>query len=76
MLSKWDDTFSLSENMEKTAYELGKAWGRLWRVGSCTAALALSCPLTQSLGVVNGGLQVLGLLHLTAATQDVAKWWL
>lgn len=61
--------------MEKTAYELGKGrvWRRLWRVGSCTVTLALSCPLTQSLGVVNGGLQVLGLLQLTATIQDVAK---
>lgn len=65
--------------MEKTAYEPGKGrvWRWLWSVGGCTATLALSCPLRQSFGVVNGEIQVLALLYLTATTWGAAtEWWL
>lgn len=81
MLSMWYKwlTFSTWINMEKTAYELGKGrvWRWLWGGEGCTATLALFCPLRQSFGVVNGEIQVLALLHLTAMTWGAATgWWL
>lgn len=82
MLSMWYKwlTFSTWINWRRQLTSWGKAGfggGCGVGVGGCTATLALSCPLRQSFGVVNGEIQVLALLHLTATTWGAATgWWL